>query len=564
MHNKFPLHLIVMLSSTLMLSIMFGGCVPAAQSPQAIVSVEGKMAQSPSACQPLQPVETPSAVFSADATKCYVDRQVLVIGLKGYLSSDQDALKGLKPLQVLDFAAVLDRIDNKSLEIPYFPANRVAAEGLISVLYEIPPNRGTVSQVVSEINGAAKGEAVADPNYLIGEPGIEGHPYGVVGSPYGVVGSPSGGAAKAPDAFLGQWAFKQIGVAPSGTGSSEAGGIPIGLFDTFPEVMPTESVSGYELSVRHNGVTKADLHLCVKIPTTHAVVTPVNPTSVADHGVFAGYLAQAVAPHSKISLYQVLNEYGDGDLATLNRSLLDFIMTTENAKPGVINLSLGVKRYEDQNSAGSGIKWPAGCGSWIPDFANIEAQEVIVHLARQLGFVVVAASGNAGAGGPDYPASLPSVISAGASNSSGQKSCFSNAPAAAPGMRGVLAPGGQGRQVTQTPCAPPVADCTATNDCDDYGLISLVHPKTSSSGYAYWAGTSFAAPLVSGLAARVLETKSGSPPDQNLADAAWSSIECGLAGGVIYAAKSLDASCLSATPEPPPTTTPIPTQTPVP
>jgi hypothetical protein len=46
-------------------------------------------------------------------------------------------------------------------------------------------------------------------------------------------------------------------------------------------------------------------------------------------------------------------------------------------------------------------------------------------------------------------------------------------------------------------------------------IISLVTKGTSTgnnSGYAYWIGTSFATPMVSGLSALVLETAGGTSP----------------------------------------------------
>ncbi len=475
------------------------------------VSVNVAPPEPPVPCPTLLPVETITAAFKAEAAKCYIPQQMLTVELKSFFKQDSRpaALKDATLLQVLDLGPVLDILRKRdiNLQVPHFEG-KLSNDDLVLALYALPSSP-TVSDVISKFDTEANGKAFADPNYLIGEPFIEGHPHGVVGSPFG-------DAAAAPDAFADQWAFKQINLtSPASSGTFEAGGIPLGIFDTFSVSMTPESVSGYAVTVRHDQANEASLTLCVKSPTMHAEITPVvDAKPIPDHGVFAAYLAQAVAPNSKISLYQVLNEYGDGDLATLNRSLLDFILTTENSDRGVVNLSLGLKSYEDPNSTGPGIKWPStGCGEWIPDLGTNEGFEDILYLARQLGFVVVAAAGNSANNAastpavvsPDIPARLGGVIGVAASNSDdgGELACFSNW-----GDGIILAPGGEGRGVGQHQCDPPPDDCDQQPDlCQNERLISLM--PSSNTGYGYWTGTSFAAPLVSGLAVRCLEANGG-------------------------------------------------------
>jgi subtilisin family serine protease len=76
----------------------------------------------------------------------------------------------------------------------------------------------------------------------------------------------------------------------------------------------------------------------------------------------------------------------------------------------------------------------------------------------------------------------------GASNASGGPSCFSN-------QGDVYAPGGDG--IVANSCALP--DCQSPTP--DNFVVGPVYGYPDSSGYAYWLGTSFAAPWVSGLAA---------------------------------------------------------------
>ena len=98
--------------------------------------------------------------------------------------------------------------------------------------------------------------------------------------------------------------------------------------------------------------------------------------------------------------------------------------------------------------------------------------------------VLVAAAGNTAGDGVYYPASHPDVIAVGAvAQNEGQLACYSARPSAArPRGLNIVAPGGAGN------CAG------ATNAAQ----MLILAP---GGGYTLGAGTSFAAPLVSGVAA---------------------------------------------------------------
>jgi hypothetical protein len=251
--------------------------------------------------------------------------------------------------------------------------------------------------------------------------------------------------------------------------------VRVGVFDSSP--FPAE---GVQL------IDRVDPPLSLMV--SHPKVKKLSPDSPLpahfrphpNHGLLVAGLVHAVAPRSQIRLIRVLDEYVRGHAGALIWPLWHFIFqfcldwVQGEIAGAVVNLSLGMSLD------------PTKC-----NMRELRIVNGLLKLACRLRFVVVASAGNDSyAEWPPRPAQIPAsygnVIGVEASDISRTRACFSN-------KGNVAAPG-----------------------C---GLISLFEkPPSSSPKHKYWTGfdycmgTSFAAPLVSGLAALVLHKNRLVPP----------------------------------------------------
>jgi subtilisin family serine protease len=203
--------------------------------------------------------------------------------------------------------------------------------------------------------------------------------------------------------------------------------------------------------------------------------------------------------------------------ASLENTVLNFSLTIrsvpkEGEEPIPPEIANAIQ--EITQMAGSATEGPA-------------ALQTPLEIVRSLGGTVVAAAGNDSAEEPQstpepsgLPASFTGIIGVEASNQARERSCYSNS--------GILrAPGGEGGPPlagTPTPeaggesanCTPLHNTCDPTSASCEYGVISTTYRV--HEGFAYWVGTSFATPLVTGLVA--LELESGTSPTNMAAEIA--------------------------------------------
>ncbi|HSN75036.1 MAG TPA: S8 family serine peptidase [Anaerolineae bacterium] len=380
---------------------------------------------------------------------------------------------------------------------------------LTTNLYSLPLTR-SVEELIVEINALGRENWVfADPNYLTGpldanpvspcavaqDPfEVGGSPFEVGGSPFEVGGSSTGGwtAPADPAIFWKQWAFEQIGLQAGGSGLGRLAGdgVRVAVFDTSPfapGVPPARLPEPINLTLAFPDLTNALPP--APVPTVSRTMT--NPITVADHGLFSAGLIYAVAPQSQIHLVRVLNDYGCGDLWTLNNAINEW--TSQQTKDErldqvVLNLSLGVHQPRDFAKA----NWPAQI---------VSLNEALLN-AHGRGAVIVAASGNDSYDSTtpramQLPADWEYVIGVAASNLTPDFACYSNAG-------DVLAPGADGGPWDDEACRPIAHTCKPDEADCPFGVVSLA--TQPEPGYRFWVGTSFAAPLVSGQAAMLLSS----------------------------------------------------------
>jgi hypothetical protein len=509
MRNRWYVTLVLCL--TLLLAGMVSGCEPSpppTETPEVVTDTLEEIRQ---ACQAQsergrkeQSVIPEGLKYPPYQDLLYIKDQVIVTGPQEDVSA---------VIEILDLA--LERLDKVDLGAQD-QSKQVAIQ-----LHQISDGK-SVEQVTCEINELRETKpelaVFADPNYHTSPAG--GWTGG--GSSWTQNGEWAkaplgGGLAEAPSGqFLTQWAFGTDGIGlfdsngnrlVTRMGREE---IRIGIFDTSPF---TEVAVGEERVIPFQDLMRgvnlkpsaeeAPLTVWHPVELTPAPDCPgvnrrtgtsLEGQNISNHGLFVAGLAHAVAPSSEIYLVRVLENDGCGGLFAIYKGIeifKDKMRNEDGTLDGtVINLSLGI--HEPPNPSRFGL----------PE--EVTSLEHMLEMAVEEGAIVVAAAGNDSfdklpPGPPsqmEIPAQYPFVIGVAASNVESGRGCFSN-------MGDMGAPGGDGELVEKTPCALP--DCLKT---PDLCLISLA--QGSSTGYAYWVGTSFSTPLVSGLASLLLNA--GVPP----------------------------------------------------
>lgn len=196
----------------------------------------------------------------------------------------------------------------------------------------------------------------------------------------------------------------------------------------------------------------------------------------AGHGTFAAGIVRQVAPNAKIEAIKALDTTGIGSEVSVAAAMVRAV----RAGAQIINLSLGTRTFDDQ-----------------PPVAIEVALELIdAHVGehgRGDDVLIVAAAGNIGDTRPCWPAAFERIVSVAALTAAGQPAPWSshgpwvNCSTVGEGVASPFVPGVEAAVLDKTP------------------------DKFDGDDWAIWAGTSFAAPQIAGLAARVVAEQGLAP-----------------------------------------------------
>ncbi len=354
------------------------------------------------------------------------------------------------------------------------------------------------------------------------------------GAPHGIG---SGGPGSEPLPFNGKvdeapYDFDlPIGLSPLDT--NKGAGVEVAILDTAPCLH--DMAEAYMLW-QHASRSQPKIHPLIEAllgPNSRLKVYPAayedlvrlagsqldsHRYGMTDHGLFVAGIINTLAPQANLHLVEVLNPYGLGDLESICKGLAwvvtELVIKPINEgrarKPLVVNCSLVLNIPLEEGHYQYGLDWRLQHRRSI-DEGWLRRQgwpiQWVCDLLYHAGARVIAAAGNdrnSGAARPQarYPAALESVLGVGAHSQppvpeTGGKletASYSN-KSDIPLERGITSLGGE--------------------PGDGKGVLGLYigefpNRSANETGWAWWAGTSFATPVISGAAAAVLSGMPGS------------------------------------------------------
>lgn len=229
-------------------------------------------------------------------------------------------------------------------------------------------------------------------------------------------------------------------------------------------------------------------------------IMPDHEYKMADHGLFVAGIIHTIAPKATLHLVRVLNDYGLGSYESILRGF-QFVHQHAHSTKVLINASLCFDLAQPDQT------WLKHWSKFDPFWADWDPEE-IRHMAKPLdracqmlhrrGHQIVAAAGNDREGLEDvlpparFPAACSNVLGVGALRRDNTPASYSNI-SDLPKGDGLATFGGNSNATTDT-----------TNPTDGMlGVYIGTYPDggNNTTGFARWAGTSFATPVITGALA---------------------------------------------------------------
>ncbi len=362
------------------------------------------------------------------------------------------------------------------------------------------------------------------PNWFLA--GADQAPLG--GGGPGRVGIEENEAESSPGAYRLKCQFKLSNLNAVNASTDNKQAVDVFILDSIPtdyKPLPTDSSSGsaneslraaVERKLTLSPAAPGDLPDAQYLPADPAGITYVLPDpnhpsgirseDVSDHGLFIAGIVHSIAPEANLYLVEVLNKYGVGSYFSLARGLERVQQVVGQAgynNPFVINLSVSFP-LPDQATLAALLDEVTGSITLEQLWKVLsDTFQLLTDLHNEIGAggTLVAAAGNdnvlgQGAHRPDarYPAAAASIIGVGAlKKQSGLMAAdYSNQADLEPSAQRVWTLGGDYNDT----------DATDSNPEKEQGILGI--STKSTTGYKWWAGTSFATAVVSGAMAMLL------------------------------------------------------------
>lgn len=318
--------------------------------------------------------------------------------------------------------------------------------------------------------------------------------------------------------------------------------IHVAILDTAPSTLDLQEAyenwrGDPQSSIASLLTGKLHVHTGINTVIELAEYHPVGHRYVMqDHGLFVAGIINSLAPKAELHLIKVFTPYGSASTETIAQGLSLILQNLNSWRPLIVNCSFGLSIDRDKDTGKvKGEDFPDELNDPAKlDHMTISLREIFDQLTGQGDVVVVAAAGNDAKPGESrrpssrYPAAFANVIGVGALPKGFPQKGGDYQPASYSNKADYMTFGGEpgdgeGVLGVYTSEFPVYAEgClsflwrkltgTGLDGWKGPGYLPPIPPeltldrfryKLNETGLAWWAGTSFAAPAVTGfLAAR--------------------------------------------------------------